>query len=425
MFGRNKAEAYSATYRKFLAGISKLEDSLVNEYHREFLPRWDITLQECEREAAGNIDITQLTSIYQDVLETFRTFACPMYVKVARLAFFVDVRLRALLRELFGEKAEAYYNTLVSGTSPEINPLLGFAPALRAWHNGQVSTPEILSKYGHLGDYEMEISRPRYREYPDLLAKLAENLMKGQSASFEGLYESFRTLREELVRKSGIRGCDLDREIRVARTYQPLREVAKYHFLKAYDLLRRISLRLAELAAWEPGLIFHVDPREIPLMKSALNKLSEMARTRCDIWEAQGNIFVPPVIHEEDFGCIGRIPDSLNSTFLQGTPVSNAVAEGEVIVIRDLGDPEGRSLIKGGCILVTEATCQAWSMYLDIVGPKGGIVTEFGGQLAHAAMYCRERNLAGAVGVALATRRLKTGMWVRVDGTQGTVEILP
>ena len=53
-----------------------------------------------------------------------------------------------------------------------------------------------------------------------------------------------------------------------------------------------------------------------------------------------------------------------------------------------------------------------------------GIVTERGGRTSHAAIVARELGIPAVVGCGNATMRLHTGDWLRVNGEQGTVEIL-
>jgi phosphoenolpyruvate synthase/pyruvate phosphate dikinase len=52
------------------------------------------------------------------------------------------------------------------------------------------------------------------------------------------------------------------------------------------------------------------------------------------------------------------------------------------------------------------------------------VVTDIGAPLSHAAIVARELGIPAVVGCSDATMRLKTGDKVRVDGSNGTVEIL-
>lgn len=53
-----------------------------------------------------------------------------------------------------------------------------------------------------------------------------------------------------------------------------------------------------------------------------------------------------------------------------------------------------------------------------------GLVTEVGGFTTHGAVITREYGLPGVVGVENATKLIKDGQRIRVNGTEGYVEIL-
>jgi phosphoenolpyruvate-protein kinase (PTS system EI component) len=52
------------------------------------------------------------------------------------------------------------------------------------------------------------------------------------------------------------------------------------------------------------------------------------------------------------------------------------------------------------------------------------IVSDVGGVMSHAAILCREYGTPAVLGTGVATRRIKTGDRIRVDGDAGTVELL-
>ena len=53
-----------------------------------------------------------------------------------------------------------------------------------------------------------------------------------------------------------------------------------------------------------------------------------------------------------------------------------------------------------------------------------GLVTEVGGTMTHGAVVAREYGLPAVVGVDGATRLIQDGERIRVNGTEGYVEIL-
>ena len=53
-----------------------------------------------------------------------------------------------------------------------------------------------------------------------------------------------------------------------------------------------------------------------------------------------------------------------------------------------------------------------------------GLVTEVGGLMTHGAVIAREYGLPAVVGVEHATRLIRDGRRIRVNGTDGYVEML-
>ncbi len=92
--------------------------------------------------------------------------------------------------------------------------------------------------------------------------------------------------------------------------------------------------------------------------------------------------------------------------------------EGEIFVAHDL---EQAQKINGKVILVTAFTEPGWT---PLFPRLGGVITEVGGVLSHAAVISREYNLPAVLNVAGATQKLKSGDRVRIDGRRGTVEII-
>ena len=75
--------------------------------------------------------------------------------------------------------------------------------------------------------------------------------------------------------------------------------------------------------------------------------------------------------------------------------------------------------IPPGSILVTTAPRPELVAALRTIE---GLVAERGGMLSHAAIVARELGIPCVVGAAGATRRIRSGQQITVDGTAGTVE---
>jgi phosphohistidine swiveling domain-containing protein len=103
---------------------------------------------------------------------------------------------------------------------------------------------------------------------------------------------------------------------------------------------------------------------------------------------------------------------------LYGLAASKGVYEGPA---RRVSGPTEFGRIARGDVLVTESTSEAFNILLPLLG---GIVTDNGGLLSHAAIVSREYGIPGVVGTREATERIVNGARVRVDGDAGEVTVL-
>jgi pyruvate,water dikinase len=109
---------------------------------------------------------------------------------------------------------------------------------------------------------------------------------------------------------------------------------------------------------------------------------------------------------------------SAGAKHLSGLAASRGVAEGRVRILRD---PAQAADFEPGEVLVVAAADTGWA---PLFLAASGVVTELGGPLSHAAIILREYGVPAVVNVSRATRTLRDGDIVRVDGDKGTVDLL-
>jgi len=103
---------------------------------------------------------------------------------------------------------------------------------------------------------------------------------------------------------------------------------------------------------------------------------------------------------------------------ITGVAASIGVAEGPAIVVPTFSDSYK---VKNGDILVTPNTAPAWS---PVLGRCQAVVLDSGGTMCHAAIIAREAGVPAVVGTRFATRIIKSGDIIRVDGNTGIVKII-
>ncbi|MEY2955165.1 MAG: hypothetical protein RL530_766 [Actinomycetota bacterium] len=113
---------------------------------------------------------------------------------------------------------------------------------------------------------------------------------------------------------------------------------------------------------------------------------------------------------------LGSDDDDPNA--LKGMAASPGVVEG---IARIITGPEQLDELQQGEILVAPVTAPSWG---PVFGKIKATVTDIGGMMSHAAIVCREYGLPAVTGTGSASTKIKTGMKIRVDGSNGKVEII-
>ena len=108
---------------------------------------------------------------------------------------------------------------------------------------------------------------------------------------------------------------------------------------------------------------------------------------------------------------------STSTEQIVGLGASPGIAEGVARIVSSL---DQFNEVEDGEILVCSMTNPAWVVLFTRIG---GLVTDAGGMAAHPAVVAREFGLPAVVGTSDATKRIKTGDRIRVNGATGVVDI--
>lgn len=107
-----------------------------------------------------------------------------------------------------------------------------------------------------------------------------------------------------------------------------------------------------------------------------------------------------------------------SSNTIIGTAASSGVAKGVVRIINSESDFVNFQV---GEVLVAPITNP---IFTPIMSLACAIVTDIGSRLSHAAIVARELGIPAVVGTEIATKKLKDGDIVVVDGSKGVVHLL-
>jgi phosphoenolpyruvate synthase/pyruvate phosphate dikinase len=109
---------------------------------------------------------------------------------------------------------------------------------------------------------------------------------------------------------------------------------------------------------------------------------------------------------------------SNNLNDLNGSVANTGKIVGNVKIIMG---PRDFDKMKDGEILVTSMTRPD---FVPILKKAAAIVTDEGGLTCHAAIIARELGIPCIVGTKIATKILKNGQLVEVDGNHGSVKLI-
>jgi rifampicin phosphotransferase len=143
-----------------------------------------------------------------------------------------------------------------------------------------------------------------------------------------------------------------------------------------------------------------------------------LLRERKDAFASYCALTPPRVLTSDGEGVTGAYRrEDLPAGALVGLAVSAGTIEGRARVILDMAKAD----LEPGDILVTTFTDPSWTPLFVAIK---GLVTEVGGLMTHGAVIAREYGLPAVVGVENATTRIRDGQRIRVNGTDGYVELL-
>ncbi len=298
----------------------------------------------------------------------------------------------------------------------------------------QDSIYAFLNKYGMRCAGEIDITKTRWSEKPTTLVPVILSNIKnfepyaGNRKFEQGRQEALKKEQELLDRLKQLpdgeqKAEETKRMIDLIRNFIGYREYPKYGMVNRYFVYKRALLKEAEQLVLakvihEKEDIYYLTFEELHELVRT-NKLDyQIISKRKDEYKLYEKLTPPRVITSDGEIIAGEYKrENLPAEAIVGLAVSSGVIEGRARVILNMEDAD----IEDGDILVTSFTDPSWTpLFVSIKG----LVTEVGGLMTHGAVIAREYGLPAVVGVENATKLIKDGQRIRVNGTDGYVEIL-
>ena len=227
--------------------------------------------------------------------------------------------------------------------------------------------------------------------------------------------------------------------IAACQQYVPVQEDHNFYIDQMGTVLMRLppleaGRRLAAadaIALAEDVFYLAVDEVKGALRAPASRGWAELVAERRDILQEQAHRRPPDTIgtpwpqelqDDPALGGFNRffgdvVEQDEHSNVLRGTAASRGVVSGPACVVSTLDQTDR---LRPGDILVCEMTMPAWTPLFAVAA---GVVTDSGGMLSHSAIVAREYGIPCVCGASGATRRIRDGQRVTVDGAAGTVTL--
>jgi len=326
---------------------------------------------------------------------------------------------------------------------PEVVALLhdaedeGFLDELGELAGGRAARDAIeawLDKYGMRCVGEIDITRPRWSERPTtLLPMIISNIENfepgaGERRFEQGRQEASKKEQELLERLRALpdgeqKAEETERMIDRVRTFLGYREHPKYGMVSRYFVYKQALLEEAERLVQTHVLrekedIFYLTFQELQDVVRMKHVDDQLIRRRKDAFRSY-QALTPPRVLTSDGEVIAGVyrRDDVPNGALIGLAVSAGTIEGRARVILDMAQAD----LEPGDILVTAHTDPSWTPLFVAIS---GLVTEVGGLMTHGAVIAREYGLPAVVGVEHATQLIQDGQRIRVNGTDGYIEVL-
>jgi phosphohistidine swiveling domain-containing protein len=298
---------------------------------------------------------------------------------------------------------------------------------------------EFLGDFGHRGSYESDVMSARFAEDPTPLLRMiqlhvragATETAAAHTASRRELQRAAMTkIRQTLRAARGPLGFSLRWSVfsmvcSAVRRLLALRDECRHVTTMLVTHLRRVALEMGRRAARAGRLadstdVFFLTWDEMPrLLREGDTDWAAVAAQRRRQRERDAEEVAPDLVSDD--GTAGRREASTEARAdadeLIGHGVSPGVVSGRVRVLRSMEDIGRLS----GEIVVFPSIEPTLAPIFPLVH---GLVAEMGGLLSHAAILAREYGLPAIVNVPDATRRLRDGDRVELDGTSGRIRVL-
>ena len=278
----------------------------------------------------------------------------------------------------------------------------------------------LILKYSYKSEKELQILVSNWDQNPmQAFATLVNFLGKEDSESILIQSEQqHQVFQKELAK---VKSKKMRKEILNHRRLLWLREEFRDTSSQMYGIIRTVFYELGKRLSRQKIIqeledVFFLYPEQIFELFDGKTEHLETIRKNKIIHSSYRNFDRPNEIWVEQSA--PRKKSNSSGNLLNGIACSSGIIEGVAYIATSVSEAEE---MPDGMIMVTKFTDPAWTVYFSKII---GLITETGGMLSHGAIISREYGIPAILAVPDALKLIKTGDNIRMNGSDGSIELL-
>ncbi len=302
------------------------------------------------------------------------------------------------------------------------------------WDRWQARLNEHFDKFGRTA-YEFDFANPTPMEVPHPQFEAIKLFLEGKAISPYVRQETAATQRE-LATESILTRIGWPRQkwfiklLKWAQETGAIREDSIADMGMGHPFIRRMFAELGNRFVAGGAIdsaddIYWLEEQEVEKLVTALEKRQPLPIFADNIpprkaeWRAALQITPPVALPQKSFILKlvggGEAQEKDGKIVLKGLGTGTGQVTAPACV---LFGPEDFPKMKPGDVLVATTTTPAWT---PLFAMASAVVTDIGGPLSHSSIVAREYGIPAVMAARNATRHIRSGQMIAVDGTAGTV----